>query len=120
MVMAFILTVWNFLRDKYIKRKLPKDKKGISEYIELNEDFFKSKKQHIDKKEVEEDERRKREHFREFEKLRRLAGKTEKGRSNDSDTTGRNESEGRQLLQDEPLKDNPGNESEPKRSISFD
>lgn len=57
-----------------IKKKLPKDKKQVSEYIKANDKFFLSKPlENIDKKEVEEDDRRRFDKIREFEKLRRVA-----------------------------------------------
>lgn len=121
MTMAFILLVWNFFRDKYIKRKLPKDKKEISEYIKVNQDFFKTRKKEIqDIKEVEENERRKQQQFREFEKLRRFATKTGKGRSDGDTPTGRNELPTGNILPNESDKESSTPDPDIRRKVRLD
>lgn len=106
-VFAFVYLVMNWLYDLIVikaRRKL-KDKKKVSRWVEENQEFFKSKKvPEQSKKEVENDERRRAEKFREFEKLRRIAGleatDTGKGQHN-IDPKRSTELQGRRVLQDE-------------------
>jgi hypothetical protein len=73
-LVAFPYLLYNLIKDMLIKRKIPKDKKKLKEYLEKNSEFFKYPPQEkISRKEVEEDEQKRFKRFREFEKLRRTA-----------------------------------------------
>lgn len=102
--LLFLLLTWMYDIIK-IKRKIPK-KENIGEYVKINKEFFKDGgKNQSSKKEVEEDERRSYEKFREYEKLRRI-GVTQGGVSGKGKSTNSiqriAESERRSILQNEP------------------
>lgn len=100
---TIITGAWDFLK---IKRKLPKDKKKVSEYVKVNKEFFKSEKiEEYTRKEEQEDDKRRFEKFREFEKLRRTGfSKTgNSGKRPDNKPNERHsELQGRSVLQNEP------------------
>lgn len=98
--------ITTFFMDLKIKRKIPKDRAKVTEYINANKDFFKSAPiEEMIEKEVQDNERNRQNKFREFEKLRRLAdspnGFGKKG-SNLAIPSGKGELQGRELLQDKP------------------
>jgi hypothetical protein len=117
-IYSIITGAWDFLK---IKRKLPKDKKKVSEYVKANKEFFKSEKiEEYTRKEEQEDDKRRFEKFREFEKLRRTGfsktGNSGKGTSikpNDSNP----ELQRRGVLQNEP---NPINDEPSRREQNIE
>lgn len=109
-IFAFLYLVFTKMKDWKIKRKIPKDKKLVKDYIETNKEFFKSPpKEIIDIKEVEDNDRRRNDRFREFEKLRRLANPDIKKPANGKDkpgplSPGDTKPKPRIVLSDEPNK----------------
>lgn len=79
-IIGFLYWLFSSIRNLWAKRKIPKDKSKIGEYIANNPEIFKTgKKDEIDEKEVEENDRREFERTRRFERLRRKAGYVEGG-----------------------------------------
>lgn len=126
---AFIYLTINFVKD-FMRRKamgLPKDKKKVSEFIKLNEKEFLTKEPtKISEKEAQENERRKREQFREFEKLRRLGNSKEdspRKRESNNDSKGDAKLQSGKLFPDEfdkyPARAYPGYDDS-KREIRLD
>lgn len=86
--LVFFIFAW--LRDKlFIKRKIPKSKEKVSEFIKDNKELLANPgKSQINKKEEEEKNvKRRRAKYREFDKLRRLELKGTAGTKEPNDRT---------------------------------
>lgn len=126
-IIALIFGLANVKDLLTIKKKLPKDKKLLSQYIKDNGEFFKSSNTPIKtRKEVEEDEYRKSLKFREFEKLRRME-ETNSGirgkRPDNSPVKGNTELQGRNIFPNESSSINPSfrpNSQSSRRTIKLD
>ena len=106
MLGALIYLGFSKFYDWKIKRQLPgkgKDKKANSEWIKENKDVLKDggPLQPQDKMEVQKNESRKREKFREFEKLRRIS---QQSKSESSVPTSSGREQERRIVQDKVAK----------------
>lgn len=118
------------LRDLFsLKRGIPRNKKKVSEFIKNNPEKFGNSDPGVpsekDKREVEEDERRRADKYREFEKLRQdeFRARVGNGKNSECDNEGVEELRGNPVLPnglDPGIKDNERGTNENRRRVKLD